>query len=109
MTEEEARVVREGFTSDEELAIFDKIKVENLSRTDIAKAKKVSIELLQAVKDQISKMDHWADKDETKATVSNTIRNLLYSNLPESYDWGEIDNCREQVFEYVYNRIFRFG
>ena len=104
LTEEEARVVREGFTSDEELAIFDKIKAENLSRADIAKVKKVSIELLQAVKDQISKMDHWADKDETKATVSNTIRNLLYSNLPESYDWGEIDNCREQVFEYVYNR-----
>ena len=104
LTEEEARVVREGFTSDEELAIFDKIKAENLSRADIAKVKKVSIELLQAVKDQISKMDHWVDKDETKATVSNTIRNLLYSNLPESYDWGEIDNCREQVFEYVYNR-----
>lgn len=104
LTEEEARVVREGFTSDEELAIFDKIKSENLSKVDIAKVKKVSIELLQAVKEQISKMDHWTDKDETKATVLNTIRDLLYSNLPESYDWGEIDYCREQVFEYVYNR-----
>lgn len=104
LTEEEARVVREGFTSDEELAIFDKIKSENLSKADIVKVKKVSIELLQAVKVQISKMDHWADKDETKATVSNTIRDLLYSNLPESYDWDKIDNCREQVFEYVYNR-----
>ena len=49
-------------------------------------------------------MAHLADKDETKATVSNTIRDLLYSNFPETYDCGKIDNCPEQVFEYVYNR-----
>lgn len=50
---------------------------DNLTKSDIDKIKKLSVELLQKIKERIAGMDHWTDKDETKATVQNLIRDLL--------------------------------
>lgn len=104
LSEEKARVVREGFSSEEELAIFDQIKSDKLSKEDIQKIKRLSIDLLRSVKEKIANMDHWTDKDETKSTVETTIRNMLYESLPETYDMEMFDTCREKVFDYVYTR-----
>ena len=40
MSEEEQRYVREGFSSDEELSIYDLLFSDNLSKDDITKIKK---------------------------------------------------------------------
>ena len=50
MSEEEQRYVREGFSSDEELSIYDLLFSDNLSKDDITKIKKMSIDLLQKIK-----------------------------------------------------------
>ena len=42
MNQEEKRYVREGFTSDEELSLYDMLFNENLSKEDINKIKKVA-------------------------------------------------------------------
>ena len=102
LSEEASRAVREGFTSQEELAIFDMIKTDNLSKEDIQKVKKTSIDLLKKVRDEIASMDHWKDKEETQAYVLVCIRDLLAEELPESYDWTAINLCRERVYDYVY-------
>ena len=52
-------------------------------------------------------MDHWADKDETTAEIQNLIRDILWRELPESYDDRLIEICRGDVFEYVYTRYGR--
>ncbi len=104
LSEEETRVVREGFSSQEELAIFDRIKTENLSKEDIQKVKKTSIDLLKKVRDVIASMDHWTDKEETQANVFVCIRDVLAEELPESYDWDFINMCKERVYDYVYTR-----
>ncbi len=63
-----------SFSSDEELSLYDMLFSENLSKQDIQKIKQVAIDLLQKVKAKIAELDHWTDKQETKATIDNLIR-----------------------------------
>ena len=104
MDHEEQRYVREGFSSDEELSLYDMLFSENLSKKDIVKIKEVAVELLRKVKEKIAELDHWKDKQETRAAVDNLIRDTLWSELPESYDELSISNYRQKIYEYVYIR-----
>lgn len=104
MDQEEQRYVREGFSSDEELSLYDMLFSENLSKQDIQKIKKVAVDLLEKVKAKITELDHWTDKQETKATIDNLIRDTLWAELPESYDEVSISVYRQKIYEYVYTR-----
>lgn len=104
MDEEQQRYVREGFSSDEELSLYDLLFSENLSKSDIKAIKKVATNLLSKIKEKISELDHWTDKPETKAVVENLIRDILWNELPESYNENSISIYRERIYEYVYTR-----
>lgn len=104
MNQEEQRYVREGFKSDEELSLYDMLFREELSKNDIKKLKEVAATLLQKIKTKISELDHWTDKQETKAAVDNLIRDTLWAELPECYDEVSISMYRQQIYEYVYTR-----
>ena len=104
MNQEEQRYVREGFASDEELSFYDMLFREDLSKNDIKKLKEVAATLLQKIKTKISELDHWTDKQETKAAVDNLIRDTLWAELPECYDEVSISVYRQQIYEYVYTR-----
>ncbi|MDO4839494.1 MAG: DUF3387 domain-containing protein, partial [Desulfovibrionaceae bacterium] len=104
MGQEEQRYVREGFSSDEELSLYDLLCSNNLSKKDIKKIKKLAVGLLQKVKAKIAELDHWTDKQETQATIDNLIRDTLWAELPESYDDQSITEHRQKIYEYVYTR-----
>lgn len=104
MDQEEQRYVREGFSSDEELSLYDLLFSENLSKQDIQKLKGVAVDLLQKVKAKIAELDHWTDKQETKAAVDNLIRDTLWRELPSCYDEPSISRYRQKIYEYVYTR-----
>ena len=104
MDQEEQRYVREGFSSDEELALYDLLFSENLSKQDIQKLKQVAVDLLKKVKARIAELDHWTDKQETKAAVDNLIRDTLWKELPACYDEPRISQYRQRIYEYVYTR-----
>lgn len=104
LDEEEQRYVREGFKSDEELSMYDMLFKENLSTNDIKKIKEVAVDLLYKVKSKIAELDHWTDKQETKAAVDNLIRDTLWAELPESYDEVSISVYRQKIYEYLYVR-----
>lgn len=104
MDQEEQRYVREGFSSDEELSLYDMLFSENLSKQDIQKIKQVAVELLQKVKSRIAELDHWTDKQETKTAIDNLIRDTLWNGLPECYDELSISGYRQRIYEYVYTR-----
>lgn len=70
MNEEEKRYIREGFRNDEKLPIYDMLFNENLSQKDI---KKFAVYLLDKIKEKISELDYWADKQETKVEVDTLI------------------------------------
>lgn len=101
---EQQRYVREGFSSDEELSVYDLLFSENLTKQEIETIKKVSVDLLTKIKQQIAKLDHWTDKQETKAIVDNLIRKTLWQELPNSYDVSDIQTYQKKIYEYVYMR-----
>ena len=104
MDAEQQRYVREGFTSDEELSLYDMLFRDDLSKADIKKIKEVAVSLLSKIKEKISQLDHWTDKQETKAVVDTLIRDTLWNELPECYDDISISRYRQQIYEYVYTR-----
>ena len=101
MSEEQQRYVREGFSSDEELSIYDLLFSENLSKSDIEKIKKVSIDLLAKIKERIAGMDHWTDKQETRAAVEVLIRDVLFEEIPDSM-FNRLEAYRKAIFEHIY-------
>ena len=105
LSDEESRYIREGFTTDDELAIFDLLTRGNPNKADIKKLKGTATEMYSKITEAISRMDHWTDKDETTAEIQNLIRDILWRELPESYDERQIEVCRGDVFEYVYTRF----
>lgn len=104
MNQEEQRYTREGFTSDEELSLYDMLFRDDLSKNDIKKLKEVAATLLQKIKTKVAELDHWTDKQETKAEIDNLIRDTLWADLPECYDEVSISSYRQQIYEYVYTR-----
>ena len=104
MSQEQQRYVREGFSSDEELSVYDMLFRDDLSKADIKKIKEVAVSLLAKVKEKISQLDHWTDKQETKAVIDTLIRDTLWNELPESYDEISISNYRQRIYQYVYQR-----
>lgn len=104
LDEEQKRYVREGFSSPEELAIYDLIFKDDLSAKEIQTLKDVAKELLVKIKEKIAELDHWRDKPETQAMVETLIRDTLYRDLPQSYDDASIATYRDNIYAFVYSR-----
>ena len=104
VTEEEKRYVREGFDNDEQLSMFDVLMKDNLNKEDIKKLKIVAKDMLEKIQQQLATMDHPFDKQETKASIIITIRDILWKELPESYSDESINYYRDAVYNYVSQR-----
>lgn len=104
MSREAQRYAREGFASDEELSLYDMLFRDDLSKNDIKKLKTAASDLLRKIKTKISELDHWTDKQETRAVVDTLIRDVLWETLPECYNNDDITEYREKVYEYVFTR-----
>lgn len=101
LTEEEKRYIREGFENDEQLSMYDVLMKDDLSKEDIKKLKVVAKELLETIKAQLATMVHPFDKQETRASIIITIRDILWKELPESYTDESINYYRDAVYNYV--------
>ena len=104
LSEEERRYIREGFENDEQLSMYDVLMKDDLSKEDIKKLKMVAKDLLEKIKEQLATMDHPFDKQETKASLIITIRDLLWAELPQSYSDESISYYRDKVYNYVSTR-----
>ena len=105
LDEEESRAVREGL-DEESLALFDLLKKPDLSASAIKRIKKIAVELLETLKAEKLKIDHWRDKEATRDAVRIAIRNFLLkedTGLPvDSYTDEEVSVKSEDVFRHVY-------
>ncbi len=104
LTEEQRRYIHEGFENEEQLSMLDVLVKEDVTKEDIKKLKKVAVELLNKIKEQLAAMDHPFDKQETKASLIITIRDLLWAELPQSYSDESISHYRDKVYNYVSTR-----
>lgn len=105
MDEEASRAAREGL-DEESLALYDLLKKPDLGASDIKHIKEVAVELLETLKTQKLRIDHWRDKESTRDAVRIAIRDFLWSGetgLPESsYAEDEVICKTEEVFRHVY-------
>jgi len=102
---EDSRAIREGL-DEESLAIFDMLKKQNLSASDIKRIKAVAVGLLQELKVEKLRVDQWRDKEATRDAVRVTISDFLWSDktgLPvESYTEDDVKTISDEVFRHVY-------
>lgn len=64
--------------------------------------KAVSVSILEKIKSKIAELDHWTDKQETKAEVELIIRDTLWTELPDCYDEESIATYKRKIYEYVF-------
>lgn len=105
MDEEESRSAREGL-DEESLAIFDLIRKPELTAGDIAKIKKISVELLNKLKSEKLTIDHWRDKEATRDAVRSTIKDFLWSDdtgLPiDTFNEEDVGIATDEIFRHVF-------
>lgn len=105
MSEEERRAVREGL-DEESLAVFDLLRKPELSPKQIGRIKEVAVQLLDALKAEILRVDQWQDKEATRDAVRLAIKDFLWSDetgLPiDLYNEDEVEVRAEEVYRHVH-------
>jgi type I restriction enzyme R subunit len=104
MDDEESRAVREGL-DEESLAVFDLLRKPNLTSGDIKRIKAVAVDLLETLKAEKLRINHWRDKESTRDAVRLTIQDYLWSEqtgLPETYSEEDVRDKTEAVFVHVF-------
>ena len=61
--------------------MYDLLLKDSLTPAEIKKVKKLAKVLLERIKDKISELDHWTEKEETQAAVDILIRDTLWLSL----------------------------
>ncbi|MBK5931955.1 DEAD/DEAH box helicase [Halochromatium salexigens] len=102
---EEDRAVREGL-DEESLAVFDLLKKPDLSAGEIKRIKVVAVELLETLKAEKLRVDHWKDKEATRDAVRQAIHDHLWSDdtgLPVAqYSDEDVQSRADDVYRHVF-------
>lgn len=101
---EQRRAAEEGL-SDDELALFDLLSKDTISKADRERLKLASKGLLASLRDLLQPMSDWTQKTATQAQVRIAIVNDLYRSLPRPpFTDEETDEVAERVYDYVRQR-----
>lgn len=102
LSEEDRRAMSENL-SEEELAVFDILRKESLNPAEVDHVKKVAKQLLAKLKTEKLVLD-WKRREETRADVKITIRDMLYDELPEpTYSEPDCEDRTQKVYFHVYD------
>jgi type I restriction enzyme R subunit len=101
---EQQRFSREGFTTEEQLAMYDLLFDPNISKNDIQKLKNFAVLLLDTIKAKIAELHNWREKPATRSEVDTLIRDTLWDGLPQSYTDEQIGTYRKRIYEYFFER-----
>lgn len=109
-SQEEAETKREGLT-DEQKAIFDILRQgKTLAEKEKNVIKKISINLLEELKNTKLKIEQWSDKSVTAAAVFNSVSKTLFETLPyPTYQNDDIDLRTNLVYEHLKNQYYGGG
>jgi type I restriction enzyme, R subunit len=107
MDEELQRHVREGLSEDE-LALFDMLLKEKISKTDREKLKQASKGLLASLKEHLASMPNWTKNTTTQADVKILILDSLYASLPRPpFTDDETDELATRLYGFVFQQSER--
>jgi type I restriction enzyme R subunit len=101
---EQRRAAEEGLT-DPELALFDLLFKENISKADRERLKQASKSLLSSLRDLLRPMPSWTGKAATQAEVRVFILDSLYKTLPRPpFSDSETEEIAGRVYDYVWQQ-----
>src|SRR5207247_2190032 len=91
--------------SDDELALFDLLFRESISKTDREKLKQASKSLLAALKELLKKMYDWTQNTAIQAEVKMFILDSLWQSLPRPpFTDDDTEAVAGRVYDYVWQR-----
>ena len=106
---EQKRAVEEGLNEDE-LALFDLLKKDDLTKAERERVKQASRNLLASIKARLSELDRFWEKEQTKADVEVFILDELYANLPTPpFTADEKKAVAAQVYAHVWQQAVSGG
>ena len=86
--------------------MFDLLLKPELGAKEIKRIKEVAVKLLDTLKAEKLKIDHWQDKEATRDAVRTAIRDFLWSDdtgLPtDSYTEADVQTHADNIFRHVY-------
>lgn len=107
LDQEEQRYVREGFTSERELAVYDLLSKDtaDITKGDIDKVKKVAQELMATVEKRRHEMGDLRDRASAQAQMKAAIIDRLLEGMPDGYSSEDIEARAEVIFQYVQGQL----
>jgi type I restriction enzyme R subunit len=101
---EQRRAAEEGLT-DDELALFDLLFKDRVSKADRERLKQASKELVASLRELLRPMHDWTQNSTTQAEVKIFILDNLWRELPRPpFTEEETHSIAEQVYDYVWER-----
>lgn len=104
LTEEQNRYIKLGFKDRKELAVYELLFNEDLSKSDIKKIKELSVKLLAIVKERLAEMHNPFEKPETSSAIEILIRNTLWEEIPDSC-FKDIGFYSKRIFDYIQSQF----
>ena len=104
---EQRRAVEEGLSEDE-LALFDLLKKEDLGKAARERVKQASRALLASIKARLKELDRFWEKEQTKADVKIFILDEVYTSLPTPpFTPKEKEAVAAEVYTHVWQQAVR--
>jgi type I restriction enzyme R subunit len=101
---EQRRAAEEGL-NEEELAIFDLLKKESLSKAERERVKQASRSLLASIQRLIVPLERWTDKEQTQAEVEVFILDQVFATLPTPpFTDEEKQAVAKRVYQYIWQQ-----
>ena len=101
---EQRRAAEEGL-SDDELALFDLLFKEDISKADRERLKQASKALLASLRELLRPIHDWTQNTATQAEVKVFILDNLWEALPRPpFSDEETEEVANRVYEYVWQR-----
>jgi type I restriction enzyme R subunit len=101
---EQKRAAEEGLT-DDELALFDLLFKDDISKKDRERLKQSSKTLLASLTDLLGHMPKWTQNASTQAQVQVFILDKLYADLPRPpFTEPETEEIAGRVYSYIWQR-----
>jgi len=104
LDEEQQRAAREGLNEDE-LALFDLLFKENITKAERERLKQASKALLAALEQHLNTMPEWVQTEATRAEVRMFILDNLWQSLPQPpFSDSEKQAVANKVYNFVWHR-----
>ena len=101
---EQRRAAEEGL-SDDELALFDLLFRDDVSKADRERLKQASRSLLSSIQDLLRPIEDWTQKASTQAEVKVFILDRLYQALPRPpFTDAEIERASDDVYGFLWQK-----